>query len=32
MEDSVGLPVVNGFQLVELGSFKDMTKTVCSDL
>ena len=32
MEDSIGLPVVNGFQMVELGSFKDTMKTVCSDL
>ena len=26
MEDSVGLPVVNGFLVVELGSFKDAIK------
>ena len=26
MEDSIGLPVVNGFQMVELGSFKDIMK------
>ena len=32
MEDSIGLPVVNGFQMVELGSFKDTMKTVCADL
>ena len=32
MGDSIGLPVVNGFQMVELGSFKDTMKTVCSDL
>ena len=32
MEDSIGMPVVNGFLMVELGSFKDTTKTVCSDL
>ena len=32
IEDSIGLPVVNGFPLVELGRFKDMMKTVCSDL
>ena len=32
MEDSIGLPVVNGFLMVELGSFKDTMKTVCSDL
>ena len=28
----LNLPVVNGFQMVELGSFKDTTKTDCSDL
>ena len=32
MEDSIGLPVVNGFLMVELGSFKDTMKTVCSDV
>ena len=32
MKDSVGLPVVNGFRMVEFGSFKDTMKTVCSDL
>ena len=26
MEDSVGLPVVTGFQMVDLGSFKDTMK------
>ena len=31
MEDSIGLSVVNGFQMVELDSFKDTMKTVCSD-
>ena len=31
MEDSIGLPVVNGFQMVEFGMFKDTMKTVCSD-
>ena len=25
MEDSIGLPVVNGFLMLQLGSFKDMT-------
>ena len=32
MEDSIGLPVVNGFVMVELGSFKDTMKMDCSDL
>ena len=32
MEDSSGLPVVNGFQMVDLGSSKDTMKAVCSDL
>ena len=33
MEDSFWLPVVNGFQMVELlGNFKDTMKTDCSDL
>ena len=32
LEDFVGPPVVNGFVMVELGSFKDKMKTVCSDL
>ena len=32
MEDSVEKPVVNGFLMVERGSFKDAMKTVCSDL
>ena len=32
MEDSIGLPVVHGFLMVELSSFKDTMKTVCSDL
>ena len=32
MEDSIGLPVVNGFLMVELGNSKDTTKTDCSDL
>ena len=32
MEDSIGLPVVNGFLMVELGSSKDTTKTDCSDV
>ena len=27
MEDSIGLLVVNGFQMVELGSFMDTMKT-----
>ena len=31
MEDSIGLPVVIGFQMVELGKFKDTMKTDCSD-
>ena len=31
-EDSVGLPVVNGFGSVELGNSKDTMKTDCSDL
>ena len=31
MEDSIGQPVVNGFLMVELGSFKDTMKTDCSD-
>ena len=31
-EDSIGLPVVNGFLMVELGNSKDTTKTDCSDL
>ena len=30
MEDSIGLPVMNGFFMVELGSSKDTTKTDCS--
>ena len=29
MEDSIGLPVVNGFWMVELGNSKDLTKTDC---
>ena len=32
MEDSIGLPVVNGFRMVELGNSKDTMKTDCSDL
>ena len=32
MDDSVGLPVVNGFLMVELGNSKDTTRTDCSDL
>ena len=32
MEDSIGLPVVNGFLMVELGNSQDTTKTDCSDL
>ena len=32
MEDSIGLPVVNGFLMVELCNSKDTTKTDCSDL
>ena len=32
MENSIGLPVVNGFLMVELGSSKDTTRTDCSDL
>ena len=31
MEDSVGLPVVNGFLMVEHGNSKGPTKTDCSD-
>ena len=30
VEDSIGLSVVNGFLMVELGSSKDTTKTDCS--
>ena len=32
VEDSIGLPVVNGFRMVEFGNSKDTTKTGCSDL
>ena len=32
MEDSVELPVVNGFRMMELGNSKDTTKTDCPDL
>ena len=32
MEDSVGLPVVNGFRMVEVGNLKDTMKMDCSDL
>ena len=32
MEDSIVLPVVNGFLMVELDNCKDTTKTDCSDL
>ena len=32
MEDSIGLPAVNRFLMVELGNSKDTTKTDCSDL
>ena len=32
MDDFIGLPVVNGFLMVELGNSKDTTKTDCSDL
>ena len=32
MEDSMGLPVVNGFQMEELRNSKDTTKTDCSGL
>ena len=32
MEDSIGLPVVNGFLKVTLGSFKDTMKIDSSDL
>ena len=32
MEDSIGLPLVNGFLKVELGNIEDTMKTVCSDL
>ena len=32
MEHSTGLPVVNGFQMVEPDNSKDTTKTDCSDL
>ena len=32
MEDSIGLAVVNGFLIVELGNSNDTTKTDCSDL
>ena len=31
MECSFGLPLVNAFLIVELGSSKDTTKTDCSD-
>ena len=32
MEDSIGLPVVNGFLMVDLGNHKDTMKMDCSDL
>ena len=32
MEDSIGLPVVNGFLMVELGSSKEATEADWSDL
>ena len=32
MYDSIRLPVVNGFLMVELGYFKDTMKMVCPDL
>ena len=32
MEDSIGLPVVNGILMVELGNLTDTMKTVCQDL
>ena len=32
MEDSIGLPMVNGFLMVELGNFQDTMNTVCPDL
>ena len=32
MEDSIVLPVVNGFLMVEFGNSKDTTKTDCLDL
>ena len=31
MQDSIGLPVANGFLTEELGNFKDTVKTDCSD-
>ena len=31
-EDSIGLPVVSGFVMVELGNSKDTTKTDYPDL
>ena len=32
VDDSSGLPVVSGFLMVEVGNFKDATRTDCSDL
>ena len=32
MEDSIGLPVLNGFLMVELDNSKDTMKMDCSDL
>ena len=32
MEDSIGLPVVNGFLMWNLAIFKDTMNTDCSDL
>ena len=32
MEDSIGIPVVNGSQMVKLDNLKATMKTVCPDL